>query len=65
MGNTSYPGFGAALAPQAFYEGIEINLLEKISRVSAKHRSVLLEVLSEMERNTRLNFTRIYPAAGT
>jgi hypothetical protein len=26
---------------------------------------MLLEVLSEFERNTNLNFVRIYPAAGT
>ena len=40
-------------------------MLEKISKISAKHRSVLTEVLSELERNVRLNFTRFYPAAGT
>jgi len=48
------------------YEGVEIPLLEKLSkRISAKHRTVLYEVLGEVERNMRLNFTRIYPAAGT
>ena len=58
-------GSGAAPASQCFYDGIEVHLLEKISRISAKHRSILIEVLSELERNNRLNFTRVYPAAGT
>ena len=48
------------------YEGVEIPILEKLSkRISAKHRTVLFEVLGEIERNVRLNFTRVYPAAGT
>ena len=46
------------------YEGVEIGILEKISKISAKHRSMLLETLSEFERNTRLNFTRIFPSPG-
>ena len=52
------PGVGA------LYEGVESSILDKISKVSAKHRSQVYEVLSEVERNTRLNFTRVYPAAG-
>ena len=48
------------------YEGIEIPILEKLSkRISAKHRTILFEVLGEIERNMRMNFTRVYPAAGT
>ena len=48
------------------YEGVEIPVLEKLSkRVSAKHRAILFEVLGEIERNTRLNFTRVYPGCGT
>ena len=46
------------------YEGVEIGVLERISKISAKHRSLLLETLSEFERNTRLNFTRVFPSPG-
>ena len=48
------------IAPQ-FYEGVECSILDKISKISAKHRAILLEFLSETERNVRLNFTRVYP----
>jgi hypothetical protein len=44
------------------YDCVEISVLDKISRVSAKHRSILFDFLQESERNVRLNFTRIYPA---
>jgi hypothetical protein len=44
---------------------VEIALLDKISKISAKHRSTVFESLSEIERNVKLNFTRIFPAAGT
>jgi hypothetical protein len=44
------------------YENVEISVLDKISKVSAKHRSILYDFLQESERNVRLNFTRIYPA---
>jgi len=44
---------------------VEIALLEKISKISAKHRSTVFESLSEIERNVKLNFTRVFPAAGT
>ena len=47
-----------------WYDGVEVSILERISKISAKHRSLLLEILSEFERNTRLNFTRIFPAPG-
>jgi hypothetical protein len=47
------------------FDGIEIPLLDKITKINGKHRSLLLEVLGEFERNTNLSFTRIYPAAGT
>ena len=46
------------------YDGVEVGILERISRISAKHRSLLLEILSEFERNTRMNFTRVFPAPG-
>lgn len=46
------------------YEGVEVSILEKISKVSAKHRALLFETLWEFERNTRLNFTRIFPSPG-
>jgi hypothetical protein len=46
------------------YDGVEVAILERISKVSAKHRSLLYETLSELERNTRLNFTRIFPSPG-
>ena len=44
-----------------YYEQIELPILEKISKISAKTRSIMLDFLSETERNIRLNFTRIYP----
>lgn len=44
---------------------MEQPILEKISKISAKHRSILFEFLSETERNVRLNFTRIYPGPDT
>ena len=47
------------------YDGVEVQILEKISKVSAKHRALLLEIYGEFERNTRLNFTRIFPTAHT
>lgn len=47
------------------YDGIELSVLNKISKISAKHRALLLETLGEFERNTRLNFTRIYPSPGS
>ena len=50
---------------QLNYDDIEVALLEKISKISAKHRSTVFETLSEIERNVKLNFTRIFPATGT
>lgn len=50
------------LEKTAVYEHVEVSVLEKISRISAKHRSIVLDFLAESERNVRLNFTRIYPA---
>ena len=47
------------------YEGVETFVLEKMSKVNAKARTLLLEVFGEFERNVNLNFTRIYPASGT
>ena len=47
------------------YDEVEIALLEIISKISAKNRSTVFESLSEIERNVKLNFTRIFPAAGT
>ena len=47
------------------YDQIEVPILEKISKISAKHRSILFDFLGETERNTSLNFTRIYPAPKT
>ena len=48
-----------------FYDGVEVSILERLSKVSAKHRSLILETLGEFERNTRLNFTRIFPSPGS
>ena len=47
------------------FDEVEVALLEKISKISAKHRSMVFESVSEIERNVKLNFTRIFPAAGT
>lgn len=38
--------------------------LERLSRISAKHRELVFETLDEMQRNKNMNFTCIYPAAG-
>jgi hypothetical protein len=58
-------GGAGAVGLAQVYDGIEVPLLEKVSKISAKHRSLLIEVLGEFERNVRLNFTRVYPAPGT
>lgn len=50
---------------QTHFDGIEIPLLDKITKINGRHRSLLLEVLGEFERNTNLSFTRIFPVAGT
>jgi hypothetical protein len=47
------------------FEGVELAQLSKISKVSAMDRNLLYETLWEFERNTRLNFTRIYPSVGS
>jgi hypothetical protein len=51
--------------PVQMYDGVEISVLNKISKISAKHRALLFETLWEFERNTRLNFTRIFPSPGS
>ncbi len=47
------------------YDGIDLSLIEKLSKVSAKHRELLREHLEEFSRNSKNNFTRVYPAPGT
>ena len=45
--------------------------MEKLSKISAKHREILRESLEEFVRNSynnstkKKNFTRIYPAEGS
>jgi hypothetical protein len=39
--------------------------LEKLSKVSAKHRDIMRDTLEEIQRNKKKNFTRIYPSPGT
>lgn len=63
-GNARKTLIGGQQAAIPTYEGVEITILEKISKVSAKHRALLFETLWEFERNTRLNFTRIFPSPG-
>jgi hypothetical protein len=38
---------------------------EKLSKISAKHRDQLREHFLEFERNSKSNYTRIFPASGT
>jgi hypothetical protein len=38
--------------------------LERLSRISAKHREIVFETLDEFQRNKNLNYTCIYPTAG-
>jgi hypothetical protein len=38
--------------------------LERLSRISAKHRELVFETLDELQRNRTMNFTCIYPSAG-
>ena len=40
-------------------------LLERLSRVSAKHREFVYETLDEFQRNRQMNYTLIYPASGS
>lgn len=47
------------------YEGIDLIAIEKLSKVSAKHRELLREHLEEFARNKKNNFTRVYPSPGS
>ena len=39
--------------------------VEKMSKISAKHRELLREHLEEFSRNKKHNFTRVYPSPGS
>ena len=54
-----------SLKEQFEYEGIDVNLLDKLSRVTVKHREILKDALEEFARNKKRNFTRVYPAPGS
>jgi len=38
--------------------------LDRLSRISAKHREMVFETLDEFQRNKNMNYTCIYPTAG-
>ena len=50
----------------AFLNGGNIDqyFLDRMSRVSAKHREQVFETLDEFQRNRNLNYTCIYPSPG-
>lgn len=52
-------------ATSGLYEGVETPILDKLTKINSKARTLLLEVFGEFERNVNLNFTRIYPASGS
>lgn len=39
--------------------------LDRLSKISAKHRELVFETLDEFQRNRTLNYTCIYPAPGS
>ena len=43
---------------------IDQYFLDRLSRISAKHREQVFETLDEFQRNRNLNYTCIYPAPG-
>ena len=43
---------------------IDQYFLDRLSRISAKHRELVFETLDEFQRNRNLNYTCIYPAPG-
>jgi hypothetical protein len=43
---------------------IDQYFLERLSRISAKHRELVYETLEEIQRNKNMNFTCIFPSAG-
>ena len=47
------------------YEGLDLAYLEKLSKISVKHRDILKDTLDEFSRNKKKNFTRIYPTPGS
>jgi hypothetical protein len=38
--------------------------LERLSKISAKHRELVFETLDEFQRNKNMNFTCIFPSPG-
>lgn len=44
---------------------IDQYFLDRISKISAKHRELLFETLEEFQRNKTMNFTCIFPSAGS
>jgi hypothetical protein len=43
---------------------IDPYFMERLSRISAKHRELVYETLDEFQRNKNMNFTCIFPSAG-
>ena len=39
--------------------------LDRLSKISAKHRELVFETLDEFQRNRNMNYTCIYPAPGS
>lgn len=44
---------------------IDQYFLDRLSKISAKHRELVFETLDEFQRNKNLNYTCIYPAPGS
>jgi hypothetical protein len=44
---------------------IDSYFLERLSRISAKHRELVFDTLDEFQRNRNMNYTCIYPASGS
>lgn len=45
--------------------GVDGFILDRLSKVSAKHRELLYETLDEFQRNRNMNYTCIFPALGS
>lgn len=44
---------------------IDQYFLDRLSKISAKHRELVFETLDEFQRNRNMNYTCIYPAPGS
>lgn len=44
--------------------GVDQLFLDRLSKLSAKHRELVFETLDEFQRNRNMNYTCIFPTPG-